>query len=62
MSFLNQRCNNYIYIVKVTLTSARCDTIVTYADGDDDLQTGAENGWVRFLCFNVGAIDVDGLT
>ena len=39
----------HIYIIKVTLTSARCDTVFTYADDDDDLQTGAENFWVLFL-------------
>ena len=35
----------------------------TYADDDDDLQTGAEDGWVQFfISFDVGAIEVDGLT
>ena len=33
----------------------------TYADDDDDLQIGAEDGWI-FISSDVGAIDVGGLT
>ena len=33
----------------------------TYADDDDDLQTGAEDG-LAFISFDVRAIDVCGLT
>ena len=34
--------------VKVPLISARCDTVFHIRDDDDDLQTGAEDGWVLF--------------
>ena len=63
-SYRIQICRDiYIYIVNVTLTSARCDTVFhirRWRRWSSDRCRGRLGS--VFISFDVGAIDVDGLT
>ena len=66
--FIGLKCHNYalyfcfmyIYIVKITLTSARCDTVFHIQRWSSDRCRGRLGS--VFISFDVGAIDVGGLT